>query len=643
MADENKAETKITIKTLGLAREVEKASRDIDLGAIRSTALTVDDDFDKFFKDNALQQKVNIIQPPINQNTLSGLTQLNNALFPAIEAMVTNIDGTGAVIKLKEEETGEEMSEEDEATKKRLVEFFDEVFPGESFVTLRKKLRRDLETVGNAYIEVMRNIAGDLVFLRHIRAKNVRLIKLDDPVNKKVQIERDGNRMEVMILAAERRYAQIVGNQIVFFREMNSTRQLHKTEGLWEGSEKFPIVQPMDRANEVIHLTLIPDIQSAYGIPRWVPQMPSVLGSRQAEEHNLEFFNSGGIPPVLITIAGGRAATEGAAIIDAFFSGQSKNKRRGVVMEIETTGGTLDKEGAATKVEVHRFGAEQVKDSMFEKYDERCEKRVRRAFRLPPLFVGMTEDFNFATAFASYTVAEAQVFQPERFEFDEMVNNLIMPDLDKSGKFEFHSLPITVNDTGNRIEAIKLALEAGAIGPEGVVDALNDLVNLELVFDKDAAFVDISGTVVNAPGAKPGTTPNAKPGAKPGAQPGKPPATGAGSSVPTDIAASEEGTVVPILKPSHPKDKKKKTATELVELASRANELMQSGNRSENADRMILLSADISELDFEETATFNSVLSVMQFKSVDNDPSGLARLAGCSLAVIAAQGSEPAS
>src|SRR5690606_20257571 len=105
------------------------------------------------------------------------------------------------------------------------------------------------------------------------------------------------------------------------------------------------------------------------------------------------------------------------------------------VIETISTGGSLEN-ASQVRVTVERFGAERQSDSMFEKYDERCEKRVRRAWRLPPLFVGASDDYNYASAFASYMHAEAQIFAPERAEFDEIINRTIMRELDPSGEFE---------------------------------------------------------------------------------------------------------------------------------------------------------------------------------------------------------------
>jgi capsid portal protein len=175
-----------------------------------------------------------------------------------------------------------------------------------------------------------------------------------------------------------------------------------------------------------MHFQVIPDAHTPYGVPRWINQMPSVLGSRKAEEFNLEFFDNGGVPPVMILLQGGTLGSETRKAIEQMSTGEAKTNNRMQILEVEPTGGSLSQTPQA-KVTVERFGGDRTTDSMFEKYDERCEERVRRAFRMPPIFVGQSKDYNFATAFASYVVAEAQVFKPERDAFDEIFTMRLLP------------------------------------------------------------------------------------------------------------------------------------------------------------------------------------------------------------------------
>jgi hypothetical protein len=126
-----------------------------------------------------------------------------------------------------------------------------------------------------------------------------------------------------------------------------------------------------------------------------------------------------------------------------------------------------------------RFGAERQSDSMFEKYDERAEIRVRRSFRLPPIFVGQAQDYSFATAYARYTVAEAQVFKPEREEFDEQISIKLLPKMGFAG-YRMRSHGLQIQDVPNQLAALQIASGTGHVEPQDLNEAINELVGLDL-------------------------------------------------------------------------------------------------------------------------------------------------------------------
>ena len=327
-----------------------------------------------------------ILEPPYNLKVLDLMSQENNTLSPCIEAMVTNIDGTGYTFETAEESDEDEDDPEDDANIDELDEFFDQPWPGVSFTSIKKTVRRDLERVGNGYFEVLRNPQDEIVFLRNVDAKMMRMLRLDDAVNLPVTVMRGGKEVTLNVMTRERRYCQIVnGVSLMYFKEFGSKRDLHKKTAVWAPlGQKLPANM---RATEILHLTLIPDAHTPYGIPRWINQLPSVLGSRKAEEFNLEFFDNGGIPPVLVLLQGGTLQPETRKALQNMTTGDAAKNNRVQILEVEPTGGSLQQTPQA-KVTVERFGGDRTNDSMFEKYDERCEERVRRAFRMPPIFVG---------------------------------------------------------------------------------------------------------------------------------------------------------------------------------------------------------------------------------------------------------------
>lgn len=428
-----------------------------------------------YLKDTA--PTAQILEPTFNPATLEDLVTRNNILLQCVQAMEVNVDGTGWEIRLDPELKD---TSDDEAEKERLMAFFKECYPGMSFTTLRRQLRVDLESVGCGYVEVMRNLAGEIVFLRHLEAKTMRLLKLSEPRLVEKTFHRGGKEQKVKLWVRERRFAQRVGVGTVYFKEFGCTRDVNRDTGDW--AEEGKKLRPEQQASEILYFTTCKDAKTAYGVPRWINQLPSVLGSRKAEEFNLEFFDNGGLPPVIVFVEGGALAPTVAEVLRAHIGGQAAKQNRGAVVEVMPAGGSLDNPGKVN-VRVERFGSERTADAMFQTYDKTSEDHIRVAFRLPPLFIGRSDDLNFASAKASYLVAEAQVFAPEREKFDEVINTTILRALGAT-KYEFRSLPLSVADVEVQIKALTLAQPN--LSGEQLIEAVNDIAALDLVYDQEA-------------------------------------------------------------------------------------------------------------------------------------------------------------
>ena len=470
-----------------------------DAEVLQGTDIEKDDAFESFFFDpkKADNKDAQILRPPFNPKALVHLTLNNNTLGQLVTAMEVNIDGTGWTVTKDELTESGEPDDEKDTERERLMDWFKEPFPRVSFTTIRRNMRRDLESIGNGYLEVLRAIDGKLTFLKHIPASQIRLVKLDEAVPVEQTVKRDGEDMDILMMVRERRFAQKQGTKLVYFKEYGASRSLDRNTGEWSADE----LPAKDRATELIWFKVNEDSMTPYGVPRWVNQIPSVLGSRKAEELNLDFFNAGGLPPAMIFIQGGEMTSEMRKQLQAYLSGKGSSYHRAAVLEVHSTGGSIDSPGNV-RVTVERFGSERMNDSMFEKYDARCEGRVRGSFRLPPLFMGRAEDYSFASAFASYTVSEAQVFLPERMEFDEVINNTVMRELDPESVYRYRSLPLTVNDVQTQLKALEITKDV--LTPEGFIGAINEATGMELKASEDAVMQPTPAAPAAAEPAEPG-------------------------------------------------------------------------------------------------------------------------------------------
>ena len=411
------------------------------------------------------------VAPPYPPKTLKQLVKQNNILNQCVQAMEVNIDGTGhEFIKV------DNVTDIDEEELAQARAFFAEPYPGKSFITQRRALRQDLESMGFGYLEVLRTIDGTIVGTRHLEGQTLRMVRLGDPVDMQYTVSRGGQDVTLTIKERPRRYMQTFnGVSHHYFKEFGVPLDLDKVTGTWANvGEKLPADR---RAGEVLAFGVDRDHSGPYFVPRWINQLPSVLGSRKAEEANLEFFDSGGMPPAIIFIQGGQMVGDASNQLRTYLSSANRKKGRAVVVELASNSGSLDSSGSVS-ARVERFGA-QSGDAMYDKYDTKAEEHVRVGFRLPQLFIGRAQDLNYATAVIAYQVAEAQVFQPERTEFDEIINKTLIKGLGFK-TIKFRSLPITMKSIEELFKGLPLVAEM--VDKEDYVQAVNSALGTDLKY-----------------------------------------------------------------------------------------------------------------------------------------------------------------
>lgn len=406
---------------------------------------------------------------PYDPASLKGLLQVNNKLLQCIQAMEVNIDGTGHTFVPVDSEI--EMSEADEQT---LQNFFSEPYPNIGFIEMRRKVRNDLESTGNAYLSVIRNGMDEVVALQHLPATHTSMGLTTPVVNLDFTLTRNGKEIDVTLPVREHTFVYMeVEGEKTHFMEFGAKQSIDsKTGKVAKSGEVLD-----SKGGEVIHLTLVEDPRSGYGVPRWINQLPSVVGSRKAEEQNLELLDNGGVPSAIIFLKGGAAVEQAEETLTGFLSGGFETNRA-VSVSIQSTEGTIDK-GGNVDVQVERFGSESVQDSMYRSYGAECKENIRLAFRLPPLFTGETSDFTFATAYISYMVAEAQVFKPERDVFDEIINTTVVRALGVTTA-KFRSNPISLKNVEEQLKAVMSVKEV--VDPQNLIDTVNSLVGTELKY-----------------------------------------------------------------------------------------------------------------------------------------------------------------
>jgi len=388
-----------------------------------------------------------VVTPPYDPETLAILFENSSSLRQNVDAYVTNIDAFGhrfeAVIDLDASDADHRIANalfierqrrkqdaryaddpkvqalqdtptpEEVAAKKakvteqmriersRLESFFEFCSLDLSFVTLRRRTRQDIEVLGNGYWEVLRDGGGDIAQFVYLPSFTMRLLPLDlelveDDVNVKVsEIAFDTTKMRRRF----RRYVQVFEQQVVYFKEFGDPRVMSRKSGA-----VFPSVDallehdPADGpATEVLHFKLH-NPRSAYGTPRWIGNLLSVLGTRQAEEVNYLYFENKSVPPLALLVSGGRLSAQSIPRIESYIENNIKGKRnfhKILVLEAESpSGGNNFEHTGRMKIELKPLTSAQQSDALFLKYDERNSDKVGESFRLPRLLRGDIRDFN---------------------------------------------------------------------------------------------------------------------------------------------------------------------------------------------------------------------------------------------------------
>ena len=394
------------------------------------------------------------------------------AAYPAIEE-----------IKVKKLEIERLMRME----KIRLTHFFEYCSPDTSFVTLRRRTRQDLEVMGNAYWEVLRNMDGKIVQFVYMAGFTMRLLPLDMEtvtVRHRIRVS-ELSFDEIEFSTRLRRYVQVVEGRAVFFKELGDPRIISSQSGaVFDSLEQLARIEPGVRpANEILHFR-IHSPRSPYGVPRWIGNLLAVIGSRQAEEVNFNYFENKSVPPLAILVSGGRMSQSSVDRVSDYIEANLKGKRnfhKILVLEAESAQGGGAASDAATskmKIDLKPLTGAQHNDALFQEYDERNIDKVGQSFRLPRMLRGDIRDFNRSTADAALVFAEMQVFEPERQEFDFILNRKILTTLGIRF-WRLVSLAPVMRDPQAMSEIIKNLMNANVLTPEEARELAGDVFNRE--------------------------------------------------------------------------------------------------------------------------------------------------------------------
>lgn len=397
------------------------------------------------------------ISPPSDLRGLRNLVKHSTILPQCIRAYKNNIAGFGIGIRYIEdaEETSEMAAEFSRA--QEIIELLNieqdtkEVF--EDIIEAR-------ETYGIAYLEVIRNVAGEVVQIEFV--KETPTILKTRPLDPYISTVYYHHGQQTERKKRYCKYRQDIGGKTVFFKEFGDPRIMDRRDGeyLKEGESLDLEYQ----ANEIMEFAIGTE---PYGEVRWIGQILGVDGSRRAETLNNNYFTNGRHTPLLIMIEGGTLTDESFEKLQQYINdikGEA-GQHAFLLLETEASDGRTDfDQQEKPKITVKDLASVLQKDELFQGYLDNNRRKVQSAFQLPDLYVAYTTDFNRATAQTAQEVTEEQVFQPERRSLAWAINNRLLNGY-QFQHVEAYFLEPDITNPDDLYKLLTVANNAGGVTP----------------------------------------------------------------------------------------------------------------------------------------------------------------------------------
>lgn len=364
-----------------------------------------------------------LARPPFELELLAALYDENATHNAAVNAKSLNTVGLGYKwVPTRKAKKKLEKAEDDESKYRGVMdalnsemEKMDELFEAfheeETFTETLIKATIDMYSLGNGYIEIGRNNKGEIGYIGHIPAHNLRIRR-----------PRDG-------------FVQLVHNrsknQAVFFRNFGDT-------------ETPDPINNDPKPNEIIHLKVYSPSDQFYGIPHIVSALPAIVGDKFAKQYNIDYFENKSIPRYAIIIKGAKLSAAAKQELIQYFRNEVKGKNHGtlVIPLPATMGQQVD-----VKFEKLENG---IQDGSFEKYRKSNRDEIVSAHRVPPTKVGIYDNANLAVSRDADKTFKEQVVGPEQGRIAKRVNRIVKEFTDLL-HFEFVQLDIIDADMKSRI------------------------------------------------------------------------------------------------------------------------------------------------------------------------------------------------
>lgn len=356
------------------------------------------------------------VVPKENLEYLARLFDISAANHSAINAKVDNIVGLGydwiessqtkaAKRKLRSDSGMNKLDAALAKAKQELQSWLDDLNQEDTFDEILRKVWRDYESTGNAYIEIGRDKKGRIGYIGHVSSIHVR-----------IRASRDG-------------FIQIIGNEAVYFRNF--------------GQDTVNPIGGDDNPNELIHFKKYSPTSSYYGVPDIIPALSALAGNEFAAKYNLDYFENKAIPRYVIVAKGGRLSPASVKqLVEFFETGLRGKHHRSIYVPVPDEN---------TEIKFEAIEA-STQDSSFNEYTEANHATIFMAHRTPKTRAGVlgAGSGGLAASRDADKIFKESVCRPEQAIIEKKLNRLFKEITDMF-VFKLNELSLTDEDQQSQI------------------------------------------------------------------------------------------------------------------------------------------------------------------------------------------------
>lgn len=366
-----------------------------------------------------------IVQPPYNVMYLAQLFDISPFHHSAVEAKTANTIGLGYSFEETQrtlDKVEDVITDSDRLDKIRrkisrgkadLKAYLESMNSDDGFLETMKKINTDLESTGNAYLEIGRTSSGKIGYIGHIPTITMRIRR-----------HRDG-------------FVQVVYNRYTFFRNYGDTTTEDQI-----GTDPRP--------NEVIHFKKYTPTNTYYGVPDIISAKNAIAGDEFAQRFNLDYFENKAVPRYIITVKGAKLnADSERKLLEFFQTGLRGRNHRTLYIPLPSDG-----ENARVEFDMKAIEA-GIQDSSFTQYAIESRDRILLAHRVPISKIGTPQGVSLAGARDADKTFKEQVCRPAQEYIEHKLNKLIS-EMTDAFTLVFNELTLTDEETQARIDEVYL-------------------------------------------------------------------------------------------------------------------------------------------------------------------------------------------